>query len=86
MTSSSPGPLEKKHVAQGDTGEVFQAGSRLDGVIYFVLLLVDENVNRMLLLHKMLLCRSRRPLVVADRMYPQHQLKAQQLGSQLRRC
>src|SRR6266536_2320918 len=55
-------PLEKQHVAQGDTGEIFQVGSGLDGVIDFVLLLVDEDVNRMLLHHKMLLCRSRRPL------------------------
>jgi hypothetical protein len=43
-------------------------------------------VNWMLVFHEMLLCRSRRPLIVPGPMCPQDQLKAQQLGSQLRRC
>src|ERR1700730_5944283 len=52
------GSLEKQHVVQRDTREVLQAGSRLDGIVDFVLLFVDEDVNRMVMLHEMLLRRS----------------------------
>jgi hypothetical protein len=49
--------LEKQHVVQGDARKVLLADSRLNGVVDLVFLFVDEDVDLMLVLHEILLCR-----------------------------